>query len=128
MRHVIALAAVSAVLLVTIAAEASAAPPNDGCGAEASVWTKISYVTVPSEDWMATSLYTWSKSETRVLEAWIEDFGGTEEEFYFGFVDFFETVVDKNNDDAACVLWLGANPGQVDWLVNGIDNHANAQT
>jgi hypothetical protein len=44
-----------------------------------------------------------------------------------GFVSFLEAVVDVRNDDqTACVNWIGGNPGQADYLILSFDNVVHA--
>ncbi len=84
----------------------------------------MSYVLSPAANWKGTSLYAFLFVDTDAGQGTIEHFGlTTEEEAYFSFVSFLEAVVDLRNDDqTVCVIWLGGNPGQPDYLINSLDN------
>jgi hypothetical protein len=128
MRQLFVLAAAACCVAAFGASTASASPPSGGCPATASPITQVSYVLSPTANWKGTSLYAFMFVDTNAGQGTIEQFGlTTEEEAYFAFVSFLEAVVDvRNDDETACVYWLGGNPGRADYLILSNDNVVQA--
>ena len=129
MRLISLVASTASCVAVVAASTASASPPWSSCPATASVVGEVSYVLSPSADWEGSSLYTFLFVDTNAGQATIEHFGfATEEEAYFDVVSFLEAEVDVLNDDeTACMNWIGRNRGQDDYIFNAVDNVANAR-
>jgi hypothetical protein len=122
-------AALFSCVAMIAASSAFSAPKSGGCPATASALTEVSYVTSPSADWQGTSLYTFLFVDTGSGEGTIVHFGlSSEQEAYFAFVEFLEVRIDTLDDDeTVCVNWTGGNPGLDDYLINSVDNTANAR-
>ena len=126
MRRTILLCVVVLLALALVAPTATAIPKEPkGCPAEASVWTEIGFVTDPSQAWRSTTFYAWYWAIPEAIAVWHQR-GRTDEQIYFFFVPFFETI-DRNGDSSICAWYIGGNPGTPDDFISVVDNNANAQ-
>lgn len=121
-RTACGLVAVVAVLVALVFASPSgAASKTAGCP-PSSTWTEVDFVY--SGNYKATGLYEFAWVTNPDLGAAVESFFGltTKQAYFFGVESFGS--VDKNGDQVLCISWIGANPGQPDYLVSVVDNNA----
>jgi hypothetical protein len=117
---VVALVALLAALALVFAAPSGSATKTDGCGS--GNWTAVDFVY--SGNYKSTGLYEFAWVTNPDLGAAVESFFGlSEKEAYFFGVESFGSV-DRNGDRVLCISWIGANPGQADYLVSVVDNNA----
>lgn len=116
----VALVAILAALVLVVASPSGAAPKTGGCGE--GNWTEVDFVY--SGNYKATGLYEFAWVTNPDLGAAVESFFGlsTKEAYFFGVESF--GFVDRNGDQILCISWIGANPGQADYLVSVVDNNA----
>jgi hypothetical protein len=81
---------------------------------------------VYSGNYKATGLYEFAWITNPDLGAAVESFFGlsTKEAYFFGVESFGSA--DRNGDQILCISWIGANPGQADYLVSVVDNNASS--
>jgi hypothetical protein len=115
-----ALVAILAALVLVVASPSGAATKTGGCGE--GNWTEVDFVY--SGNYKATGLYEFAWVTNPDLGAAVESFFGlsTKEAYFLGVESF--GFVDRNGDQILCISWIGANPGQPDYLVSVVDNNA----
>jgi hypothetical protein len=119
-RFIVLVAILAAVVLVVVSPSASAG--TGGCGN--GNWTEVDFVY--SGNYKATGLYEFAWITNPDLGAAVESFFGlsTKEAYFFGVESFGSA--DRNGDQILCISWIGANPGQADYLVSVVDNNASS--
>jgi hypothetical protein len=122
-RLMLTIALASLVAALGAAGPSGAATPGSGCPA-ADTWTAVDFVY--SGNYRKTGLYEWAFVANAALGASVEStFGLTEREAYFFGVESFG-FVDRNGNQVLCVSYLGANPGQEDYILSVVDDNANS--
>lgn len=100
---------------------------GSGCPATRTPFVEVAYVLEEPPSIEDTSLWQFMFVDTGVGEATMEFFGVGADEAYFLLAEFVDARVDRINDDnIACMNWIGENPGQPDFLVSVVDNTSNA--
>jgi hypothetical protein len=116
-----AVAALAAALALLFAGP-SAAADTGGCGN--GNWTAVDFVY--SGNYKKTGLYEFAWITYSGLGQAVQShFALSEREAYLFGVESFGWL-DNNGDQVLCVSWLGANPGQEDYDLSVVDNHARA--
>jgi hypothetical protein len=122
-----------------VAPPAAAIPKEaKGCPADASVWTQVEYVSDPEPgNFETTSFYTYywnltTEDDVKVVDYWQDTYGEqwTDLAIYSAFAGSFDRVIDRNDDNAVCIWWIGEHYiGQTHkdmTYVSLVDNNANA--
>lgn len=112
-----------ALAALALAAPSGAATPGSGCPA-ADTWTAVDFVY--SGNYRKTGLYEWAWITNPTLGAAVQsEFGLSERDAYFFGIESFG-FVDRNANEILCVSYLGANPGQEDYILSVVDDNASS--
>jgi hypothetical protein len=119
----VAIVAPTAACALALAKPSGAATSGSGCPA-ADTWTAVDFVY--SGNYRKTGLYEWAWVTNPGLGESVENFFGlSERDAYFFGVESFGSV-DRNGNEILCVSWLGANPGQPDYILSVVDDNASS--
>jgi len=116
------LAALAVLSPLAFAEPSGAATRGSGCPA-ADTWTAVDFVY--SGNYRRTALYEWAWVTNPGLGASVQTFFGlsVRDAYFFGVESFGS--VDRNGNRVLCVSWLGANPGQPDYLLSVVDDNTS---